>query len=82
MRKINDQHVSEQQVDEWVQEAEGGYSDDVLTKRGRKTRGEGPSKVIPVRLTESEIEQLDTYASQRGMTRSDVIRIAVEKLAS
>lgn len=82
MRKINDKEVSEQQVDRWVAEAEEGYSDEILTKRGRKTRGVGPSRVIPVRLTEAEVQQLDTYAANQGMTRSDAIRLAVEKLAS
>mgnify|MGYP002737687640 CR=1 FL=1 len=82
MRKISNQAVSEQEVGAWVEEAERGYSDEVLSKRGRKTRGVGPSKVIPVRLTQAEVERLDTYASQWGMTRSDVIRLAIEKLAS
>lgn len=82
MREINNYHVSEKEVDVWVEEAELGYGDDILTKRGRKTRGVGPSKVIPVRLTDAEIQQLDTYASRQGLTRSDVIRLAVQKLAS
>lgn len=82
MRKINNQDVSEQEVDEWVTEAEEGYSDELLSKRGRKTRGLGPSKVVPVRLTEAEVQQLDAYASDHGITRSDAIRLAVEKLAS
>lgn len=57
-RKIRGEEVSEVQVDAWVAEAEEGYDVEELQKRiiGRPARGGEASRVVPVRLTDAELD--------------------------
>lgn len=71
--------VTEQQIAEWVTEAEAGYEVKALKKRGRGRPGRGaePSQVVALRLTLEEIASLDARAESEGKTRSEVIREAL-----
>lgn len=77
MRTINGQQVSEEQIDEWVAEAEHGYDVETLRRRGRKPRHENAAKVVSIRLSPSEISDLDKYAAAHGWSRSQAIREAL-----
>ena len=74
MKTINGQPVCEEQIDEWVVEAEKGYDVETLRRRGRKPRNEDAAKVISIRLSPSEISNLDKYAAANGWSRSQAIR--------
>lgn len=47
MREIQGHEVPEEQVEQWVAEAEAGYEVDALRQRGRPPRGSGASQVVP-----------------------------------
>lgn len=74
MKTINGKLVSEEQIDAWVTEAEKGYDVETLRRRGRKPRNEDAAKVISIRLSPSEISNLDKYAAANGWSRSQAIR--------
>lgn len=74
MKTINGQPVREEQIDAWVAEAEKGYDVETLRRRGRKPRNEEAAKVISIRLSPSEISNLDKYAAANGWSRSQAIR--------
>jgi len=46
-----------------------------------KPVGAEPSQVVALRLTLDEIAELDARAEREGMTRSEVIREALTRLA-
>ncbi|MDC4232323.1 ribbon-helix-helix domain-containing protein [Actinomyces sp. B33] len=77
---INGKPVTEEQIQAWADEAESGYDYAALKKRGkgRPGRGAAASHVIALRLTEEEIQALDSRAKEEGTTRSDVIRKALQ----
>jgi len=78
-RIINGREVDESQVDAWVDEAEAGYEVGPLRARwGRAPRGESAAKVIPVRLTEAELEAVMARAQREGLNRSEAIRAALD----
>lgn len=77
MRTINGKPVSEEQIDAWVAEAEDGYDLEILRTRGRKPRDEEAARVISIRLSPSEISNLDAYATSHGWSRSQAIREAL-----
>lgn len=77
MKTINGQPASEEQIDAWVAEAENGYDVETLHRRGRKPRNEDAAKVISIRLSPSEISDLDKYAAAHGWSRSQAIREAL-----
>lgn len=78
MKTINGLPVSEEQIDAWVAEAENGYDVEMLRRRGRKPRHEEAAKVISIRLSPSEISNLDKYAAANGWSRSQAIREALK----
>ncbi|WP_347030661.1 ribbon-helix-helix domain-containing protein [Brevibacterium paucivorans] len=78
MKTINGQPVSEEQIDAWVTEAENGYDVEALRRRGRKPRDKDAAKVISIRLSVSEIADLDKYAAANGWSRSQAIREALK----
>lgn len=45
--------MTEQDIKDWTDDAEGGYDVDRLKKRGRKPLRDGPAQVVPVRLDEA-----------------------------
>ena len=76
---MNGQEISEEQIDQWVAEAEAGYDYVAMKKRGRGRPGRGAvaSQVIALRLTKEEVERLDARVKEEGTTRSEVIREAL-----
>lgn len=82
-REINGRKVTEAEVDAWVAEAEEGYSEEFLRARviGRPARGSGPAQVIPVRLTNDELDAVMSRAKREQLNRSEAIRAAIEAWA-
>lgn len=78
MKTINGQPISEEQIDAWATEAENGYDVEALRRRGRKPRDKDAAKVISIRLSASEIADLDKYAASNGWSRSQAIREALK----
>ncbi|WP_374975578.1 ribbon-helix-helix domain-containing protein [Microbacterium trichothecenolyticum] len=80
---INGVPVTEQQISEWVAEADAGYDVDALKKRGRRRPGRGaePSQVVALRLTSEELAELDARAARAHKTRSELIRDALAAYA-
>lgn len=78
-RKMQGEEISEDQVDEWVAEAEAGYDVEELRRRsgGRPTRASAPSQVVPVRLTAEELEAVMQRAEREHLNRSEAIRAAL-----
>ncbi len=76
--------VTEEQISEWVAEAEAGYDIDALKKRGRGRPGRGaePSQVVALRLTSDELAALDARAAREHKTRSELIRDALAAYAA
>jgi predicted transcriptional regulator len=82
-RKMHGKEISDAQVDAWVAEAEDGYDVEELRKRiiGRPARGLEPSRVVPVRLTEDELDAVMKRAAREHMNRSEAIRAALSDWA-
>lgn len=76
--------VSEQQIQEWADEAKTGYDVAVLKRRGRGRPGRGaaPMQVVAVRLTADELDALDAAAAKNHMSRSEAIRAALAQLSA
>ena len=76
--------VSEQQIQEWADEAEAGYDVEELRRRGRGRPGRGaaPMQVVAVRLTAEELDALDAAAEKHHMSRSEAIRAALAQLSA
>jgi len=67
-------------LEELTTEAEHGFDvDEVIARRGgRPALGDGPSVVVPVRLTPAQDEALTRRTVASGKTRSQVLREAVD----
>ena len=74
---IKGKPVSEQDISAWVDEAEQGYDVAGLRKRGRKPTGDGPGRVVPVRLDETLLAALGDRAERDHVSRSEAIRAAI-----
>ncbi|EYT51441.1 CopG family transcriptional regulator [Dietzia sp. UCD-THP] len=82
-RKIQGHDISEEQIDQWVDEAEAGYDPAWLGKRmGRPTRAEHAAKVVPVRLTDAELGAVMARAEREHLNRSEAIRQALAQWAA
>ena len=68
--------VSEEQIQNWADEAEAGYDVAQLKRRGRGRPGRGaePMQVVAVRLTVDELAALDAVAGRENVSRSEAIR--------
>ncbi|MDQ6525183.1 ribbon-helix-helix domain-containing protein [Nocardioides sp. LHD-245] len=77
MEKINGVPVTDQDVQEWADEAERGYDVDRLRKRGRRPVGDGPGQVVPVRIDETLLSALSERAEKDHVSRSEAIRAAI-----
>lgn len=73
---------TQDQLDFWTAEAEAGYDVDELKKRGRGRPGRGaaPSHVVTVRLTADELARIDQAAQARQVSRSELMRQALDQL--
>lgn len=76
--------VGEEQIQQWVTEAEAGYDVEELKRRGRGRPGRGadPMLVVAVRLTAEELEALDAAAARQNVNRSEAIRRALAHFAA
>ena len=76
--------LSEEQIQQWTNEAEAGYDVAELKRRGRGRPGRGaePMQVIAVRLTAEEITALDALAERDHVSRSEAIRRALAGYAA
>lgn len=77
MESINGVPVTEEMIQAWAEEAERGYDIEALRKRGRKPKGAGPARVVPVRLDDTLVKALDARAERDRASRSEVIRAAI-----
>lgn len=77
METIKGVPVTEEMIQQWADEAEKGYDLDQLRKRGRKPVGDGPARVVPVRLDDTLLSAVDERAEQDHITRSELIRAAL-----
>ena len=77
MEKIQGKPVTEQDIQDWADEAERGYDVDRLRKRGRRPLGDGPAQVVPVRLDDALLTALAERAQRDQVTRSEAIRAAI-----
>lgn len=76
--------VTDEQIQDWADEAEAGYDVDELKQRGRGRPGRGaePMQVVAVRLTAEELDALDAAAAKNEMSRSEAIRAALASLGA
>lgn len=82
-RNIQGREVPEGQIDQWVDEAETGYDPGWLSKRmGRPARAEHAAKVVPVRLTDAELDAVMVRAQREHLNRSEAIRQALAQWAA
>jgi hypothetical protein len=77
VERIKGSPVTDEEIQGWADEAERGYDVESLRKRGRKPMGEGPAKVVPVRLDDELLATVDERAEHDHVSRSDVIREAL-----
>ena len=71
--------VTDEQIQEWADEAEKGYDLAELKRRGRGRPGRGaePMQVVAVRLTAEEIASLGALSAREHQSRSETIRRAL-----
>lgn len=77
METIKGTPVTDEQIQAWADEAEAGYDVETLRKRGRKPLGDGPARVVPVRIDDTLLGALDERAAHDHVTRSELIRAAL-----
>lgn len=65
-------NYTEQQLNDWVNEAEAGYDIDNLRACGEKT-----SHAVTVFLNQSEIDALDKLAAEKNVSRDELVRQAI-----
>ena len=76
--------VSEEQIQQWADEAEAGYDVEQMKGRGRGRPGRGaePMQVVAVRLTAEELATVDAMAEREHISRSEAIRRALAGFAA
>lgn len=76
--------VSEEQIQQWADEAEAGYDVEAMKRRGRGRPGRGsePMQVVAVRLTVEELAAVDAIAEREHISRSEAIRRALAGFAA
>jgi predicted transcriptional regulator len=76
--------VSDEQIQDWADEAEAGHDVNALKRRGRGRPGRGaqPMQVVAVRMTAEELDALDAAAARNDMSRSEAIRAALAHFAA
>jgi len=74
---INGTPVTDEMIERWADEAEAGYDVAALRKRGRRTIGEGPAIVVPVRMDETLLQALNARAEKEHVSRPEAIREAI-----
>lgn len=82
MESIKGAQVTDEDIQTWADEAEEGYDVARLRRRGRKPMGDGPAKVVPVRLDDDLLRTLDERADHDQVSRSEAIREAIRAYVS
>ncbi|KRE44009.1 ribbon-helix-helix domain-containing protein [Knoellia sp. Soil729] len=77
METVDGVLVTDDVIQEWADEAERGYDVHQLRKRGRKPMGDGPARVVPVRVDVTLLSALDQRAEHDHVSRSELIRAAI-----
>ena len=77
METVDGVLVTDDVIQEWADEAERGYDVSQLRKRGRKPMGDGPARVVPVRVDDTLLSALDQRAEHDHVSRSELIRAAI-----
>lgn len=69
------------QLDQWATEAEAGFEPHQLGRfrRGRPSLGDGPSRVVQVRLDPELYSDLETRIESEGATASTIMREALRR---
>ena len=81
MKTMHGKPISDDQINQWADEAEHGYDPETLLQRGRPGRGAVPATVVKVRLTDTELNNLTKAARARNLNRSEAIRLALNQWA-
>lgn len=78
------EQIHDDQIHQWVDEAEAGYDVEELKRRGRGRPGRGaePMQVVAVRLTADELAAVDAIAERDQISRSKAIRRALAGFAA
>ena len=74
--------ATEEQLQAWADEAEAGSEDHELTvvyRRGRPPLGDGPSRVVQVRLDPDLHSDLEARVESEGATASAIMREALRR---
>jgi hypothetical protein len=74
---IKGKPVTDTDIQDWADEAERGYDLEQLRKRGRKPIGDGPARVVPVRIDATLLAALTERAERDHISRSEAIRAAI-----
>lgn len=69
------------QLDQWAAKAEAGFESHQLGRfrRGRPPLGDGPSRVVQVRLDPELYSALETRVESEGVTASAIMREALRR---
>ena len=72
--------VTNEQIQEWADEAERGYDvDKVRSHLGRPRLDlSGPAQVVPMRLTPAPLAKLDERVARDRVSRSQALRAAID----
>ncbi|MBK8734056.1 MAG: ribbon-helix-helix protein, CopG family [Actinomycetales bacterium] len=81
---MREDEITQEQIQQWADEAEAGYDVEELKRRGRGRPGRGaqPMQVVAVRLTVDELAALDVVADREKVSRSEAIRRALAHFAA
>lgn len=77
MEAIKGKPVTDTDIQDWAHEAERGYDVEQLRKSGCKPIGDGPARVVPVRIDAALLAALTERAERGHISRSEVIRAAI-----
>lgn len=77
--KVKGVPVTDKMIEDWADEAERGYEVETLRKRGRKSIGDGPGTVVPVRMDPTLLAAITQLADSQKISRSEAIREAVRR---
>lgn len=74
MERIHGKPVTDQDIQEWADEAEWGYDVAQLRGRGSKPIVDGPALVVPVRIDAALLAALTERAERDHGSRSAAVR--------
>lgn len=69
--------VSDQDIENWADEAKRSHDLERLRKRDRSPLGDGPGTVVPVQLDDTLLAALTERADRERLSRSEAIQAAI-----